>query len=113
VANYGFRMRGQKIPTRGKDRIVDDERIHGVKVRCARFSPDQLVSIAEVTKVLCAELDIPMVFPREPSGEIAFRVLTAKEQRSFKGIMGHFHKTTEKFDPGFHIFRELSHLEAA
>jgi N-acetylmuramoyl-L-alanine amidase len=113
IANYGFRMKGQPIPTRGKDRILDDEVIHRTKVRCARFLPDQITSVAALTKVLCAELGIPLAFPREPSGEIALRVLTPKEQRAFKGVMGHFHKTTEKFDPGFHIFRELGHLEAA
>jgi len=112
VANYGFRLKRQPIPGRGKDRILDDEVIHGAKVRCARFFPDQITSIAALTKVLCVELDIPMVFPRE-AGSIALRVLTPKEQRAFKGIIGHFHKTTEKYDPGFHLFRELEYLEAA
>lgn len=111
VANYGFRMRGQKIPTRGKDRILDDERIHGVKLRCARFHPIQINSIAALTKVLCAELDIPMVFPREKDGSIAYRELTRPEKRVFKGIIGHFHKTDQKYDPGFHLFRELEHME--
>lgn len=113
VANYGFRLKGQRIPTRGKDRILDDERIHGVKLRCARFFPDQINSIAALTKVLCVELGIPMVFPREPDGSIAFRELSRQEKRVFQGIIGHFHKTDQKYDPGFHIFRELEYLEAA
>jgi hypothetical protein len=113
IASYGFRLKGQPLPSKGKDRIVDDEIIHGAKVRCARFFPDQLDSVAALTKVLCTVLGIPLVFPREPSGEIALRVLTPKEQRAFQGVMGHFHKTTKKYDPGFHIFRELGHLEAA
>jgi hypothetical protein len=113
IVNYGFRLKGQPIPSKGKDRILDDEVIHGAKVRCARFFPDQLTSVAALTKVLCSELGIPMTFPREPDGKLAFRVLSKKEQRAFKGIMGHNHKTTQKYDPGWNIFRELQHLEAA
>ena len=113
IVNYGFRLKGQSIPTRGKDRIVDDEIIHGAKVRCARFFPAQLDSTAALTKVLCEELGIPRVFPREPNGEIAFRVLDREERRVFRGIMGHNHKTTKKYDPGWHIFRELEYLDEA
>ena len=111
VANYGFRARGQRIPTRGRDRATDEERIHGVKVSCARFYPQQVESIAALTKVLCAELEIPLVFPREPTGQVAFRELDSEEKYVFRGVIGHFHKTDHKYDPGFQIFRDLEHLE--
>jgi len=110
VANYGFRTKGQKVPNRGKDRILDEERIHGVKLMCARFFPCQIDSIAALTRVLCSELGIPLDFPREVNGDIAFRALTKEERRAFKGVIGHFHKTRQKYDPGFHVFRELSHM---
>lgn len=111
VANYGFRWEDNPVPQRGKDRIIDEERIHGVKLRVARFFPDQITSIAALTKSLCLNANIPLVFPREDDGSIAFRELTNKEKRGFKGIIGHFHKTDQKYDPGFHLFRELEHLE--
>ena len=111
VTNYGFRLKKQPVPRRGKDRIHDDERIHGMKLRVARFYPRQIDSIAALTKVLCSELNIPRKFPREKDGTIAFRELTNHEKQSFKGIIGHFHKTRKKADPGFHLFRELEHLE--
>ena len=109
VANYGFRLKGQNVPMRGRDRVVDEERIHGVRLNCARFYSSQIQSIARLTKVLCSELGIPLDFPREPNGEIAFRLLTKSERRGFKGIIGHFHKTDQKYDPGFHLFRQLQH----
>jgi hypothetical protein len=111
VANYGFRMRNQPIPRRGRDRVIDEERIHGVKVSCARFYPQQINAIAALTKVLCHTLDIPMAYPREDDGALMLREMPNKLKRTFAGIIGHFNKTTHKFDPGFHLFRELEHLE--
>lgn len=111
VANYGFAMRDQPIPKRGRDRQTDIERLHGVRKRLARFYPAQVTSIAALTKVLCSVIDIPMVFPREPSGDLAFRVLKSRELVAFRGIGGHFHKTIYKFDPGLQIFRDLEYLE--
>jgi hypothetical protein len=111
VANYGFRLRDQPIPLRGQDRATDDEKIHGVRLHVARFYPQQIYSIAALTKSLCRNLNIPMRFPRETDGSIAYRVLTNPEKRKFRGIMGHFHKTKQKYDPGFDLFRQLEHLE--
>lgn len=110
-ANYGFRRRGRPIPRRGRDRETDEERIHGVKTTVARFYEAQITSFAALTKALCLHLDVPMVFPREADGSIAYRELTTKEKRGFTGIIGHFHKTNWKLDPGFHLFRELDHLD--
>lgn len=111
VANYGFRGKGQRIPTRGRDRIVDEERIHGVKLRVARFYPQQVNAIAALTKVLCLECGIPLKFPREADGTLALRELTNPEKRRFKGVISHFHKTDQKYDAGFWLHRELEHLE--
>jgi len=107
IANYGFVLKRQKAPKRGRDRTVDDEIIHGAKVTCARFYPVQIESVVALTRVLCDKLSIPFDFPRERNGSLALRELTRLEKASFKGVMGHFHKTDKKYDPGFHIFREL------
>ena len=111
VANYGILLPRHPGPSRGRDRVVDDEVIHGQKVRCSRFYPVQISSIEALTITLCSELCIPLRFPREKSGEIAYRALLPREARVFTGVIGHFHKTDKKFDPGFQIFRDLESLE--
>lgn len=111
VANYGFQLRGGPGPARGLDRQVIVERIHGARVRCASFYPIQVSALASLTKTLCDALGIPLRFPREADGSIALRLLRAKELRGFSGIIGHFHKTDQKYDPGFQIFRDLGSLE--
>jgi hypothetical protein len=112
IANYGFLVpRGKDKTGRGSDRVVDRGiRIHGVKYDVARFYPQQIHTVAALTKVLCEELGIPRQFPREKDGSLALRELTNQEKRSFKGIIGHFHKTDQKADPGYHIFHELEYL---
>lgn len=111
IVNYGFVPKGELIPPKGRDRILDDDTIHGVKLRVARFWPDQLTAVENLTKALCESLNIPRKFPREKNGDLALRLLTPNEQKTVTGIIGHFHKTTEKYDPGFHIFRTLQRLE--
>lgn len=112
IANFGFLPRGQKKKGRGKDRIVDPVRIHGQRLEVARFYDRQITAVAALTKVLCQALDIPLAFPREDDGSIIRRVMTNPEKRRWKGVIGHYMKTTQKADPGYHIFDELDHLEA-
>lgn len=112
IANFGFLPLGKKKKGRGSDRILDRVRIHGQRLDVARFYPQQIIAVAALTKVLCQVLDIPMVFPREADGSIMHREMTNSEKRSFKGIIGHFHKTDKKADPGYYIFDELGYLEA-
>jgi len=111
VANYGFVLRNKKPPKKGRGRPTDKERIHGVRLNVARFWPEQVSAIAALTKSLCVGLGIPLRFPRESDGSLALRELTRKEKRNFTGIIGHFHKTKQKYDPGFQIFRDLNYLE--
>lgn len=111
ITNYGFRMPKQPIPSRGRVRKIDMEFIHGQKVPCARFFPDQIHSALALARVLCGALSIPFALPREKDGTLALRLLRPEERRSFRGIIGHFHKTTDKFDPGFHILREIERAE--
>jgi len=115
IANYGFLWPTGKLKTgRGADRVVDQGvTVHGTIYNIARFYDHQITTVAALTKVLCRELEIPMVFPREADGSILHREMTNKEKRGFKGIIGHLHKTNQKVDPGYHIFDELGHLEAA
>lgn len=111
ITNYGFRMPRQVIPSRGRVRPIDMEFIHGQKVPCARFFPIQIFSVAVLLKTLCSVLSIPLAFPREKDGSLALRLLRPEERRTFRGVIGHFHKTTNKFDPGFDLLRRLDPLE--
>lgn len=111
IANYGFRRKVKHIPKRGRDRVTDDIMIHGMRLTVARFYDHQIKSVAALTKRLCAALDIPMKFPRDSTGKISHSEMPNRDKRHFSGIIGHYHKTNQKTDPGFHLFDELGHLE--
>jgi hypothetical protein len=106
IVNFGFMPDGQLPKGKGADRPRIEEVIHGSKVTVASFYPAQIKAVFSLTRTLCAALGIPAKIPMEKKGGIALRVLTPVEQRAYVGIMGHFHKTTEKYDPGFQIFRD-------
>lgn len=114
IASYGFLWPRGKVKTgRGSDRVVEKGlRVHGVKYDIARFYPEQVRSVAALTKVLCTELDIPMRFPREADGALMKREMTNPEKRDFTGIIEHAHKTDMKVDCGFLLIEELEYLEA-
>jgi hypothetical protein len=106
IVNFGFMPGGQIPKGKGADRPCIEETIHGSKVAVSSFYAVQLKAVFNLTRTLCDLIGIPAKIPTEKNGSPALRVLTPAEQRPYTGIMGHFHKTTEKYDPGFQIFRD-------
>lgn len=75
--------------------------IHGRRYLQYDFTPQQYAALGKLTATLCRVLPrIKPQFPREPDGRIATRVLTDPELARFSGILGHYHLTTDKIDPG-------------
>lgn len=77
-------------------------------VPCAAFYPEQLTSVAELVEGWCEAYGIPRELPREPDGGVAWRVLSAEEQASFSGVLGHFHVAIGKRDPGKDLLQYLA-----
>ncbi|MGE0481408.1 MAG: N-acetylmuramoyl-L-alanine amidase [Phycisphaerae bacterium] len=75
--------------------------IHGRTLQQYDLTPEQYAALGRLTAALCRVLPrIRADFPREPDGRVAPRVLTQDELERFSGVLGHYHLTTEKIDPG-------------
>ncbi len=67
-------------------------RIHGTELWQQDFTDAQYEALGHLVGALCGALDIPVRAPRETG------VLAAPA--AWKGIVGHYHLTTKKLDPG-------------
>jgi N-acetyl-anhydromuramyl-L-alanine amidase AmpD len=89
--------------------------IHGADLVQFDFTVEQYDSLIRLLAALCAELPgILTDAPRDPSGRVRDGALTADELAAFSGILGHYHVTTAKTDPGpaFDWERVLSGVHA-
>ncbi|MEZ6183614.1 MAG: peptidoglycan recognition family protein [Planctomycetota bacterium] len=75
--------------------------IHGKPYAQYDFTEAQYETLAALVGAL-AELfpRMPLEVPRDPGGEILWRVLTPEELASFRGVIGHYHVSVHKQDPG-------------
>ena len=75
--------------------------IHGTQLVQFDYTPEQYDSliklIAGVSRVLPR---IDPDAPRGPDGRVLKRALTEAEYDDFSGVIGHYHLTTNKIDPG-------------
>jgi N-acetylmuramoyl-L-alanine amidase len=61
----------------------------------------QYNSLIKLAATLCRVLPkIRPDYPRDESGDLRTSMLTPEETAAFSGILGHFHVTTDKVDPG-------------
>jgi len=65
------------------------------------FTPEQYESLARLTATLNYALpNLELDYPRDPDGKLIPELLTEDERRSFRGVVGHFHVSRAKVDPG-------------
>lgn len=75
--------------------------INGNELEQHDFTSAQYRSLAALTKSLCRVFPrIEPVVPRQVGGKVAMDALSEAEYERFSGILGHFHVTTRKVDPG-------------
>jgi len=61
----------------------------------------QYESLIKLTATLCQVLPrIAPDYPRDAAGDLRTTILSEDEQAEFSGILGHFHVSTQKVDPG-------------
>jgi len=76
-------------------------RIHGSELRQYDLTPEQYRSLIKLTATLCRVLPkIRPDAPRDVTGHVRTNVLSPEELADFHGIIGHYHITTGKVDPG-------------
>jgi hypothetical protein len=75
--------------------------IQGRELEMYALTPEQQHALEHLAAGLCALFPrILPVAPRDAGGRVLDRVLTPDEFASFRGILGHYHVTEEKVDPG-------------
>ena len=75
--------------------------IHGRSYTQFDFTPQQYDALIKLTATLCRVLPrIAPDFPRDVSGRVRTDELTNAEYEAFHGILGHYHLTKQKQDPG-------------
>lgn len=81
------------------DPIVGE--IHGRELTQYDYTPEQYRALIKLSATLCRALPrIKPDFPRNQEGKVRTDVLSDEEWRNFSGILGHYHLTTGKIDPG-------------
>ncbi len=100
------RLKGGGVRTPGfigrparTERVVGT--IQGEKLQQYDFTREQYASLVKLTAGLCRVLpNIAPDAPRDATGQVKDRVLSAAEFDTFHGILGHYHVQENKTDPG-------------
>lgn len=99
LGDGGVRTRGFVACPARDERIRGP--IHGVEYEMYDLTPQQYESLTRLTATLCTVLpNIPCDYPRDGNGELRRNALSADELASYRGLLGHYHVTTGKIDPG-------------
>jgi N-acetyl-anhydromuramyl-L-alanine amidase AmpD len=104
--NLAQNIAGSRRFTDYKGKSDDDHRreksrpqlINDVRWQCYGYSDAQYDALIALMKVLQQQLELPIQVPVEESGEIKRDVLD--KASAFDGILGHWHISATKFDPG-------------
>jgi N-acetyl-anhydromuramyl-L-alanine amidase AmpD len=75
--------------------------INGTTYEMTDLTDEQYHALAHLTAALNAALPrLAIEAPRDPEGQVLTRTLKPDELASFSGLVGHFHITENKVDPG-------------
>ena len=76
-------------------------KIHGQDLVQYDFTPQQYAALIKLTAALCQVFPrIECKFPTDASGKPLYGRLSDDELANYHGVLGHYHSTTEKVDPG-------------
>lgn len=91
-----------------KDRPMQQMTIHGRDMMIADFYPAQIVALKELLEVFNGALGIPMRLPKDASGAVSATVVPSEKLATFTGVVGHYHVTKTKQDPGTQVWWDLN-----
>jgi len=109
IVNYGW-TNNPKLKEKWEPlREQYDTVIHGRKIKMARSNNAQHAATLALCDALtsCGRLSIPRRFPRDQHGRLITSAMTRAEIADFRGVIGHFHLTSAKIDPGTDMFGTL------
>lgn len=102
VVNRGVPPAHERSP-----RDVYTATMHGRERRFLAFYEEQTEAVRGLARAVCTVLEIPWRFPVDRAGKLLLRALSQSELARFEGVLGHFHLTHAKIDPGPQILTDL------
>ncbi len=95
----GMRTRGF-IGHPARPNIVEGA-IQGQDLLQYDFTPQQYEALAKLTATLCTVFPkIKCQYPTDEAGKLIPRKLSDEDLANYHGVLGHYHLTTDKVDPG-------------
>jgi N-acetylmuramoyl-L-alanine amidase len=92
----------------GPKRDIRTIQINGHTMRAFDYTQAQKDSFVRLCKALARLLpNIPAEFPQKSPGEQTWDTLTSSRSYSFRGYLGHYHLTPQKWDPGPFDFKDF------
>lgn len=84
-----------------RPRVAYVDRVHGRGFTCSRFTDAQLTSLEVLVRALCRLWGLPYTVPE------ADTALSARELAGYCGVLGHYHVTERKIDPGTDVWPRI------
>lgn len=105
IVNYGYRTSKTKIPKLGKKRGTYPCFFRNKEKHFGKFYNSQMLSLVALCDALvaCPDLKIKKAIPRNDY-DIISKTMTQQELKKFSGVLGHFHVSDKKIDPGMQPF---------
>lgn len=108
MVNYGTRSLLSRVPRAGRHRGTSSQTIHGRSRKVASFYRGQIESARALVEAVHGALDLPVDVPRHADGRVYSTTMSKKSVRAFRGVLGHFHISRFKLDPGPTLLSELA-----
>ena len=75
--------------------------VQGSELTQYDFTPEQYAALTKLTATLCRIFpEMNCDYPKDEQGNLVTKILPPQELENFQGVLGHFHITTSKVDPG-------------
>ena len=104
----GLEVQGRGIDRTAEAKASTDENIHGRKIPVLPFTEPQYRAIVGLSVALMTAFELPLQCPGMPDGSGPYSGLMPRAAiHSFRGVLGHFHVSRHKLDPGLDVFRRL------
>lgn len=99
ITEPGFRTSGFVARPIRNEPVVGQ--IQGRTYRMYDLTPQQYDSLIKLTAALCTVFpNLTCDYPRDESGKLITRVLPEEQLALYQGLLGHYHITSQKIDPG-------------
>ncbi len=96
-----WNIRTEGFIARPRDPQLKKGLIHGTEYVQYDFTTEQYDSLVKLTATLARALpNLEIQAPRDAAGNVRSDMLSAEEYDAFRGILGHFHVSGNKRDPG-------------